>query len=308
MKKSLKNLVLVTLSVVTLGAASLPVTTTFAQDDAESEEVVEEEATEEEAEETEEEATEEEAAEGEEEADDEAEAEDAEAELPVITKAELAAATGQDGNPAYVAVFGLVYDVTDHDAWADAEHYGIAAGADISEALVADSPHDMTIVDGLEPVGSYTDWEVTTDLLANFGPDNEATPNLIAVNGLVYDVTDVEAWAGGEHNGVSAGTDGTEAIAEAPHGESTLEGLTVVGHHVDYVFDAETLAEFNGQDDAPAYVAVDGVVYNVTGYEEAWVDGEHNGVTAGTDASEAIGDSPHDAEFLENLPVVGQFE
>lgn len=51
----------------------------------------------------------------------------------------------------------------------------------------------------------------------------------VAVNGVVYDVTDVPAWTNGQHNGNMAGQDVTEALKKAPHGDSTLEGLPIVG-------------------------------------------------------------------------------
>jgi predicted heme/steroid binding protein len=55
----------------------------------------------------------------------------------------------------------------------------------------------------------------------------------VAVEGVVYDVTGIPAWTGGEHNGNMAGQDVTEAIAKAPHGDSKLDGLEVVGSLVE---------------------------------------------------------------------------
>jgi hypothetical protein len=46
----------------------------------------------------------------------------------VITAAELARYNGKDGNPAYWAVNGTVYDVTTSAAWAAATHFGLTAG------------------------------------------------------------------------------------------------------------------------------------------------------------------------------------
>ena len=51
----------------------------------------------------------------------------------------------------------------------------------------------------------------------------------VAVDGVVYDVTGVDAWANGGHQGFEAGQDLTDAIKKAPHGTSTLKGLTQVG-------------------------------------------------------------------------------
>ena len=65
------------------------------------------------------------------------------------------------------------------------------------------------------------------------------------------------------------------------------------------------LSEYDGQNGNPAYVAVDGVVYDVTG-NEAWAGGEHaDDLTAGNDYTDEILSSPHGKSVLEDLPVVG---
>ena len=54
-------------------------------------------------------------------------------------------------------------------------------------------------------------------------------PAYVAVDGKVYDVTNVKSWAGGKHKGYKAGTDLSKAIKAAPHGLSVLNGLPIVG-------------------------------------------------------------------------------
>ena len=67
----------------------------------------------------------------------------------------------------------------------------------------------------------------------------------------------------------------------------------------------EELSQFNGKDGNKAYVAVDGVIYDVTDVPP-WSGGMHNGNEAGQDLSEQIADlSPHGKRVLDNLPVVG---
>jgi len=71
-------------------------------------------------------------------------------------------------------------------------------------------------------------------------------------------------------------------------------------------FTLEELAEFDGSDGNPAYVAVDGIVYDVSNVD-AWVNGEHNGITAGGDRTQEIMEaSPHGKRVLDDLPVVGK--
>ncbi|MCY1713776.1 cytochrome b5 domain-containing protein [Caproiciproducens galactitolivorans] len=49
-----------------------------------------------------------------------------------FTKEELSAFNGKNGNPAYVAVNGTVYDVTNNAAWGAATHFGLSAGNDLT--------------------------------------------------------------------------------------------------------------------------------------------------------------------------------
>ncbi|BCJ95831.1 hypothetical protein acsn021_34000 [Anaerocolumna cellulosilytica] len=72
------------------------------------------------------------------------------------------------------------------------------------------------------------------------------------------------------------------------------------------VLTIEELAEYNGKDGNPAYIAVDGVIYDVTDSKK-WENGEHNGFTAGEDLTDNIKDiSPHGTSVLSKLPVVGE--
>lgn len=76
---------------------------------------------------------------------------------------------------------------------------------------------------------------------------------------------------------------------------------------MDKVFTKDELAKYNGKDGAKTYVAVDGVVYDLSNVS-AWVDGQHHGNTAGQDLSQAILNAPHKKTVLANLPIVGKYE
>jgi predicted heme/steroid binding protein len=72
-------------------------------------------------------------------------------ELEVITLDELATFNGENGRPAYVAVDGLVYDVTGVSAW-NGGHQGLQPGADHT-ASIERSPHGRSVLRGLRVVG-----------------------------------------------------------------------------------------------------------------------------------------------------------
>lgn len=50
----------------------------------------------------------------------------------LFTKEELAKFNGKNGNPAYVGVNGIIYDVTNNAAWGAATHFGLSAGNDLT--------------------------------------------------------------------------------------------------------------------------------------------------------------------------------
>ena len=49
-----------------------------------------------------------------------------------LTPAELAAFDGSNGRPAYVAVNGIIYDVSNSPSWGGGTHFGIYSGKDAS--------------------------------------------------------------------------------------------------------------------------------------------------------------------------------
>jgi len=54
-----------------------------------------------------------------------------------FTLQELSKFNGKGGNPAYVAVNGTVYDVTNNATWAAATHFGLTAGKDLTNEFAS---------------------------------------------------------------------------------------------------------------------------------------------------------------------------
>lgn len=70
--------------------------------------------------------------------------------------------------------------------------------------------------------------QFTVDELKKFDGQN-GQKAYVAIDGTVYDVTDVEPWKGGKHHGNIAGKNLSSAILDSPHGKGVLQKLPVVG-------------------------------------------------------------------------------
>lgn len=77
-------------------------------------------------------------------------------ELKTFTISELSKYDGTNGNPAYVAVNAIVYDVTNNPAWAAATHFGLKAGGDYTSEF-ASCHANQDILSKLKTVGRLQD-------------------------------------------------------------------------------------------------------------------------------------------------------
>jgi predicted heme/steroid binding protein len=69
------------------------------------------------------------------------------------------------------------------------------------------------------------------------------------------------------------------------------------------IFTSSTLKNYNGLNETPSYVAVDGIVYDMS---KIFKNGSHQGYKAGQDLSTAFHDQ-HPETFLNGLPIVGTY-
>jgi len=269
--------------------------------------------------------------------------------LPVFTLAELSAYSGANGTTAYIAVDGVIYDVTNE--YTNGQHQGMQLGGTDASAAFASSPHSASILASLPIVGTLegspriidTTKKASTSQTTTSEPvylpiftlaelsaytGAQGTTAYIAVNGVVYNVTNV--FSNGQHQSMQlGGTDATAIFSSSPHSASLLATLPIVGTlegaapiidetatppvvetPVDPVnlpvFTLLELQTFTGANGTTAYIAVNGVVYDVT---NAFSNGQHQGMQlAGTDATSIFASSPHSASFLANLPIIGSLE
>ena len=70
-------------------------------------------------------------------------------------------------------------------------------------------------------------------------------------------------------------------------------------------FNEKELAKYNGKNGAPAYIAYNGKVYDVSS-SFLWRDGNHQVIhNAGVDLTDSLEQAPHSADLLKKFPVVG---
>lgn len=71
----------------------------------------------------------------------------------IFTLEELANYDGKDGKSAYVAVEGIVYDVTNNRTWAAATHFGLVSGKNHTQEFASCHAGQQSILQTLPVVG-----------------------------------------------------------------------------------------------------------------------------------------------------------
>jgi len=74
-------------------------------------------------------------------------------ELIELTLEELSYYDGKNGRPAYIAVNGDIYDVSDSVFWINGGHNGFAAGQDLTDAIINQSPHGLSNLSRVPKIG-----------------------------------------------------------------------------------------------------------------------------------------------------------
>lgn len=70
-----------------------------------------------------------------------------------FTTTELAAYNGLNGQKAYIAVSGKVYDVSSAEGWKNGNHNGVQAGQDLT-TIITSAPHGASVLKNLKVVGT----------------------------------------------------------------------------------------------------------------------------------------------------------
>ncbi len=237
-----------------------------------------------------------------------------------MTLDQLSAYNGKNGNPAYIAVNGNIYDVSGLLAWKIGEHHGYSAGNDLTEAF-SRSPHSASILNNAELVGVLVDEVIPAD---SASAQNASSNNTTTVNGTnVTDQTeniqaeqipaDAVSSASQQVTGGDTGT--TSPVDQGTNVSNSQNPVTVQAENnqntspsssTANTFNSSSLAGFDGRNGNRAYIAVGGIVYDVTDVG-AWSNGSHHGLQAGQDLTAAFAGSPHSQSILDMAVVVGTY-
>lgn len=166
-------------------------------------------------------------------------------------------------------------------------------------------------VQTVKPVEKKTEEEFTLEMIKKYTGKN-GTKMLVAVKDVVYDVTKVSAFKTGSYKNMKAGTDITKALAKLKNGQDLLKKAVRVGVLVAekpaLELTLKELSKFNGKNGQPAYIAVNGIIYDVSALP-LWKNGTHQKTyEAGNDLSEAIKKSPHGTSTLKRAVIVGKLK
>ena len=73
-------------------------------------------------------------------------------------------------------------------------------------------------------------------------------------------------------------------------------------------FNKKELTQYDGKDGAPAFIAYNGKVYDVS-HSFLWQNGKHQAMhSAGVDLTDSLEQAPHSADLLETFAVVGTLQ
>lgn len=137
--------------------------------------------------------------------------------------------------------------------------------------------------------------------LLGLGGCGQGTSGATSTTGLVTGSGSMPATTSTSPTTATPSTTGTSPTISTPSTQPGAEGVALT---------PDQLAQFDGKEGRAAYVAVDGVIYDVSS-SRSWPEGVHSrcdlGAMAGNDLSEVIRQAPANMRsLLERMPVVGR--
>lgn len=257
----------------------------------------------------------------------------------ILTKEELANFNGENGNSSYISIDGIIYDVSNVELFKQSPYNNLKFGTDVTEAfyelndgdesilrdipmvgLLAE-PEEAEIMDGVEEYYPQQRLKImSSEELEKYNGEN-GNPAYMAIEGIVYDITNLSVLELFNETNLRLGSDITKEFKTYYRGDKELlkEAKEVAilhdfnesqrGKHIERNIKDLTLKElskYDGKNGNPAYVAVNGVIYDVTN-EEILKKSPHNSINLGTDITKEFkGCHNSDESVLAKLPIVGK--
>ena len=232
-----------------------------------------------------------------------------------LTLEQLAIYDGLNGQKAYIAYEGDLYDVTDASGWNNGSHEGLhLAGTDCTNILQS-SPHGTSVLIQLQIIGELVN-------------SNDPTSSIPSSNSSSTTVSEVCIWI--EEDDAIRFSDDNEGEDEDEYEDededededdgywscsnttttSVTPGSSITLPNTPstdgmYYLTLSELAYYDGTNGKPAWIAVFDKIYNVTN-ETAWRNGVHRGIAmGGTDATSFFQSSPHSLSILNSMSHIG---
>ena len=256
----------------------------------------------------------------------------------ILTKEELANFNGENGNPSYISIDGIIYDVSNVELFKQSPYNNLKFGTDVTEAfyelndgdesilrdipmvgLLAE-PEEAEIMDGVEEYYPQQRLKImSSEELKKYNGENGSLA-YVAIEGIVYDISNLSVLELFNGTNLRLGSDITEEFKTYYRGDKELlKGAKEVailhdfnesqrGKHIERNLKELTLKElskYNGENGKPAYIAVNGIIYDVTN-EAIFKKSPHNSVKLGTDITKYFkGCHNADEGVLAKFPIVG---
>lgn len=145
---------------------------------------------------------------------------------------------------------------------------------------------------------------LTANELSQFNGQN-GSKSLVAVNGIIYDLSTSKLWQSGIHKNLhTAGQDLTYYIIKSsPHGLGVIKQFPSYGV---LVFNPTQLSSYDGKKEKKIYFSVYGIIYDATNSKK-FSGGDHYGHTMGVDLTTEILSQPNHVNLLSKLYRIGLF-
>lgn len=256
----------------------------------------------------------------------------------ILTKEELANFNGENGNPVYISIDGIIYDVSNANLFKQSPYNSLKLGSDVTEAFYELNDGDESLLRAIPIVGLLAEPEeveimegveeyypqqrlriMSSEELGKYNGDN-GNSAYVAIEGIVYDITNLSILELFTSINLRLGSDITKEFKTYYRGDKKLlkdaKKVAILhdfnesqrGKHMEgnlKELTLEELAKYDGKNGNPAYIAVNGIIYDVTN-EEIFKQSPHNSLNLGSDITKEFNVCHNENEsILAKLPIVG---